>query len=353
MPRRRNADGRVTMRDIAAAVGTSVSTVSYALGGHATGARLAAATVEEIRAAALRLGWRANAAARQIRQGRFGAVAVVLRSDHQADHLPPTLLAGVMHHLEAAGLRLLLAHLPADAVRTQPTLLTELAADGLLIGSHGALPQAVAAMVTSLRLPVVWLNDRHDQADCVRPDEQGAGREAARLLRELGHRRLGYAHFAWSRASVADLAEAHFSIHDRPDGFRAANPDATALFRLDAGSVSGSLDAAVSAARSLLSAADRPTGVFCYSPADIEPLLIAARDLGLRVPQDLSLLCCGSSQGRCLGLAYDTLLIPDADQAEEGVRLLRDRLADPQRPPREIVLSHLACRGSTLAPPAA
>ena len=67
--------GRVTIRDVAAAVGLSPTTVSHALNGKG---RVDPATRDRVAKTAKQLGYRPDRTARRLRSGRSGAIALLL-----------------------------------------------------------------------------------------------------------------------------------------------------------------------------------------------------------------------------------------------------------------------------------
>ncbi|NBB95544.1 MAG: LacI family DNA-binding transcriptional regulator, partial [Planctomycetes bacterium] len=78
----------ITMQDIAEYAGVSRPTVSQALAGACGKYRISEKTRRKVRGAARALGYRPNAAARCMRAGEFGAVALVLSYDVIRSHLP-------------------------------------------------------------------------------------------------------------------------------------------------------------------------------------------------------------------------------------------------------------------------
>src|SRR6476661_5528724 len=69
------SNGRITIRDVAAAVGLSPTTVSHALNGKG---RVDPDTRERIATTAQELGYRPNRTARRLHSGRSGAIALLL-----------------------------------------------------------------------------------------------------------------------------------------------------------------------------------------------------------------------------------------------------------------------------------
>jgi len=355
MRKRAAATGKeqVRLKDIAAAVGTSISSVSYALSGKASSARISPARIREITAAARRMGYRPNAAARSIKSGSFSSVAMLVGARWDLDHIPGPLLAAVMRALEERRLRMLVAHLPPtmdDFSTRAPLLLRELTSDGLLVTYNENVPPELEALLVDLGIPTVWINDNR-RVDAVYPDERAGARLGTRHLLALGHRRLAYAHHAWSSS---DPALGHYSVRDRLGGFTdelaAAGLAPLRAFMREAGEGDDRANALIAAMRSL-SAADRPTAVLAYSAFDADVVLTAAHRLGLRVPGDLSVMAFDGQPVRSFGLELTTLLIPLAEVGMRSVARLAEGIATREHGFRsEAVPFRMQGGESTVAP---
>ena len=108
------------------------------------------------------------------------------------------------------------------------------------------------------------------------------------------------------------------------------------------------------AAVALLTRRDRPTALFAANNVLAEGLWRAVGDLGLRVPDDVSLVSFDDARWMSMvspgvtAVAQDVVALGAA-----AVDLLLARIADPEREPRTVVLeAEIVPRGST-APPRA
>jgi LacI family xylobiose transport system transcriptional regulator len=144
--------------------------------------------------------------------------------------------------------------------------------------------------------------------------------------------------------------------HARIDGFRSAmtsaglpiNPDWVRFgnFHIEGGSVNG---------RELLSSADRPTAIFAGSDLQALGVLDAARSLGLRVPDDFSVVGYDDIPlAKWVSPTLTTVHQPLRRMAEEASRLvIRMSQAPLQTVPRMDLATTLVIRESTAPPPAA
>jgi DNA-binding LacI/PurR family transcriptional regulator len=115
----------------------------------------------------------------------------------------------------------------------------------------------------------------------VRVDDLHGGRMATRHLLEVGHRRIAY---------VAG-GEGNSTSQARQDGYATALAEAGVAMapeRIIPGN--GRVQAGAHALPMLRSLAGQPTAVFCYNDVTAIGLLRAAREAGIRVPEDLAVV---------------------------------------------------------------
>ncbi|HPO72050.1 MAG: substrate-binding domain-containing protein [Armatimonadetes bacterium] len=131
-------------------------------------------------------------------------------------------------------------------------------------------------------IPHVVINQEQDMpGPATRVDFWQIGRHAAEFLLDLGHRRLGVLSGPSDRHLYGRMVA----------GFRDRLAEAGGSLRPEhVAHVKSCSEAARSAALQLLSRPDRPTAVFCTRDVRAYGAYLAARDLGLRVPEDLSLV---------------------------------------------------------------
>ncbi len=188
-----------TLRDIAAAAGTSVSTVSRVFSSHPG---ISTATAARVREKAKRLGYRVRNARRpqngtpSLAQKTIALLALGI--DRSLVSVPA--VASTLHGAEAAlgeaGAKVQLAHIP-DMTVVPPSLdLPSL--DGIIL--HGALQGNQLEVVSSRLLkrlrqvPAVWLlgRPRGGWGDAVGADDYRLGAMIAEYLVARGHRRVAF-----------------------------------------------------------------------------------------------------------------------------------------------------------------
>ncbi len=317
----------VTLYQIAEACEVSQPTVSRILNGST---RHSDATRERVLAAADRLGYRVNTAARNTASGRFNAFALLLSEDRASSLLPSGLLSGIQAGMRERELNLIVETF-SDAALTAPDrvprLLKQLSSDGLLINYNAHIPAAMVALIEQYRLPSIWLNSRHAQ-DCIYPDDRAAGETATTQLLDRGHRRVAFLDFITPNRP----AEAHYSGLDRFAGYAAAMKRAglRPLRIGDQGTFyrGGMIKTLIEVLRK----DNRPTAVVCYRDAEARGVVLAATATGLRVPDDLSIITFGANVIEDVGPRASFMRLPQEAMGLRAVEMLQHRIDHPGDP---------------------
>jgi LacI family transcriptional regulator len=342
------------MTDIAKLVGVSQSTVSLVLN-RMTGAKVSAATRERVFEVARELGYQlpsrkttATAAPPSPTGARRNLVVYladeVATSQHPSITIDGARAAAWEHNC------LLAAHVTGgdreleaatlDAVLAHPALLGVIVAS--IFTREVELPPALAQRPD---IPTVLLNctcsDRSRAS--VIPGEVGGAFGAVDHLLAQGHRRIAFINGEpWMDAA-----------RDRLKGYRQAL--ATADLPFDAALVregdwmSGT---GFEHALSLLQQPRPPSAIFCANDLMALGALEAARQLGLAVPRQLSLIGYDDQeQARHARPALSTVLLPNFAMGQWAVERLIDEAAQGPLPPRQIKMDcPLVLRESVATP---
>jgi LacI family transcriptional regulator len=215
---RARPSGKVTQRDVARAAGVSHQSVSFILNGRDH--LFKPETVAAVRRVAEELGYRRSAAARSMRAGAIGSMALVLLHHRTASTVPPRLLDGLCAELEATSRSLVVERWQAERLTEDqdlPRQLREVASDGLVINWTQALPEPAMRRIAAARIPHVLLNNPAPW-HAVRPDDFAAARAATAELIAAGHRRIAYADWLHEPDKIFAGSD-HYSIHDRWRGY--------------------------------------------------------------------------------------------------------------------------------------
>ncbi|AXG81710.1 LacI family DNA-binding transcriptional regulator [Streptomyces paludis] len=330
--------GRPTIRTVAERAGVSKSLVSLVLrGSDQVRPEKRQAVLDAMR----ELGYRPNAAARSLSERRTRTVGVLLHDLRNPWFVD--LLDGLNSLLNDNGLHMLLAdarlHRRAGQDLTRPFL--DLQVDGLV--AVGTLPDPAALGSAAERIPVVVAGTREPAlpgVDIVANDDEYGARLATEHLIALGHRRI--AHIA-GYGAVGELRrrsfEATMRAHGLADGMTVEPSDMTE---------EGGYRTTVR----LIGRTPRPTAVFAINDTASVGALSAAEELGLRVPQDLSVVGYdNTSVSRLRHLWLTTVDGAGHEVGRRAARCLLDRFADPSRPGGvHLAAPVLEVRGTTGAP---
>ncbi|EEH65158.1 MAG: LacI family DNA-binding transcriptional regulator [Actinomyces urogenitalis] len=304
---------RVTIKDVARQAGVSVTTVSQALN-NPEGSRVAAQTRDAVRKVADSLGYRANPSARALRTRRTDTIALI------GQHLATTeflggLIGGAQQEVRHHDGLLIVAD-TADDIDGVVQTLRDRQVDGIILGAF--YHQELSVPVSLLGTPTVLVNafTRQEGYSWVTPDEVAGGRAAAEVLLAAGHRQVAMI------GNVDDIP----ATHGRREGFLARCRQSGIEPRYVATSPHAEATQALST--ELLAGPDRPTGVFCFSDAMAIGFYFAAAGLGLRIPQDVSVV--GFDAMRLIDTSLfphlTSVALPHAEMAAWAVERLYEQL---------------------------
>lgn len=332
------------IKEVARLAGVSPATASRALSGNGS---VSARARQAVTAAARELGFVGSYHASSLATGRSRNVGVVLPYVNRWYF--STLLEGANAALMDAGYDLTLYDFQGDRYRESVLgdFLLRKRLDGVIAVSL-QLNEHEAEQILSAGIPVVGVGGALPGMATIRIDDVGIGKQATEHLISLGHTRI--AHIGGEHE-----AGRYFKISSgRRAGYEEAMAAAGLPVRKAWSLVSDySLNDAYAQAKQLLAtAAERPTAIFAGSDEMAAGAILAARDLGLRIPDELSVLGVdGHEMGEVLGLT--TI---DQFARNQGTRAVERLLAqlrpgpEPTEPADELVQTRFIVRSSTAAP---
>lgn len=323
MARNDKAFGEVTIFDVAQEAGVSYATVSRVINNKD---HVKPDKRERVLRAMTRLGYVVNQQARSLAGGKSQVVGLVVPGVDSS--YIGEIIRGIDDELASVSYDLMLytSHRRKTRESTYVATLTQGLADGLLL----VLPRDPGAYIEALHrrsFPFVLID--HQGVDEISPavgaTNQRGGYAATRYLIELGHRRIGFVtgtidlrcstdRLAGYRAALAEFGlpfdsslvqEGDFM---QPDGFRAG--------------------------RALVEMPERPTAIFASNDVMAIGVMEAAREHGLRIPDDISII------------GFDD--IPQASHVHPGLTTIRQPLEHMGRLATRMLLQLIAY--PTLAP---
>ncbi len=331
-----------TIYDIARQVGVSAGTVSRAF---SRPEKVLPDTRKRIEQAAAVLGYVPNAVARTLKTQRSGKILITVPDI--GNPFFAQILKGAEEAAQAAGYAVLLGDTQHQAEREEryAQLLPRNQADGMIVLGH-RLPPTARQIVRQLgaRAPVVngCEFDPTLGIPSVHIDNAAAARTAMEHLYALGHVRI----------AVVGGPPDNPLHRQRMEGARAAARARGRLNLLTPVPGDFSVESGHAAAMRFLGQAPAPTAAFCFSDQMALGALAACRDLGIRVPEDFSVVGFDDlASSRYLSPPLTTISQPMREIGVRAANLLLAIIQAVDVPHQQTLDFSLMLRGSTAAPP--
>ncbi len=304
---------RVTIVDVARVAGVSVSTVSKVINDRYG---VSPETYDKVMDVVAELGYESSLVASSLRRRSTNVIGVLVP---EFEPFSAELLKGISSAAEGTGYELLAysGNLEHNQVGWERRSLSRLA--GTLI--DGAVIVAPTATVTDATIPVVAVDPHTGRTgpSTIEVDNVGGARAATQHLIDLGHRRIAHVR------GREDLV----SASQREQGYRealeaAGLPFDRALVRVGGYRALETTDAA----RELLTLPEPPTAVFAANDLSAIRVLEIAAELGVRVPEDLSVAGFDNVPEAANAVPpLTTVAQPMREMGAEAVRILLGLLA--------------------------
>lgn len=307
----------ITIVDVADEAGVSYATVSRVINNKA---HVSPEKRERVLRAMAQLGYVVNMQARSLAGGESRVVGLLV--DYLSSSYMDEIIRGIDEALDAENYDLMLytTHRRKTKESAYVTKLTRGLADGLLL----ILPRNAAAYLDTLRqrqfphVMVDYLNNKQNVPSVSATNFRGAY-DAMSFLLSLGHRRIGFI------TGTMELG----SARDRLDGYRAAlkdhgiPADSHLICEGDFTQPQG-----YQCAQELLSLSEQPTAIFASNDMMAFGVMEAARERGLRLPEDLSIV------------GFDD--IPQASYVHPALTTIRQPLEEMGRSATHLLLKYIA-----------
>jgi LacI family transcriptional regulator len=335
------ASASATINDVALRAGVGKGTVSRVLNG---GNNVSVETRTRVEAAIADLGFAPSYAAQSLARGRMETVVVVVPFVTHPSAV--SRVQGIIEGLRPSGLpvSILDVETPDHARAHFLLLLNRLRPQGVIVVSLAPDADSRRRLLDT-EFPVVWVDAKVRGHASVYIDNVAGGRMATEHLVSLGHRAI-----AFIGDDDASSGFGFTSASERRRGFAAT----MASHRLDPGHcLTGphSKDVARDLAVELLNSAERPTAIVTTSDTQALGVLAAAKDLGIGVPAELSIIGFDDVEiAETVGLT--TVHQPIVESGQWAARLLLSAVDGRQLDRRHVELPlQLVKRQSTGAAP--
>jgi LacI family transcriptional regulator len=306
-----------TMTDVAKAAGVSQSTVSMIIN-NVSGSRLAQATRNRVLAKAVELGYQLPQRVVETQEvAKIKKVIGYLIDEISTSPHPVVSMDGARDAAWQHGYTIQIAVTRGNAEQEAAAIASLQATPGLLGWIYSTIfTRQVQTPQALLTLPTVLLNcqDSVRKLPAVVPGELAGGHTATEFLISQGHTRIGYINGEpWMEAA-----------QDRFKGYRRALASAdlpfdAALVR-DGDWMSGT---GFECTLSLMQQARPPTALFCANDLMALGAIEALKQLGLRVPQDVSVMGYDDQEiARYTHPPLTTMLLPNYEMGFAAVEAL-------------------------------
>jgi LacI family transcriptional regulator len=327
----------VTIRDVAAAAGVSVATVSRVFNQKGP---IAPVTVQRVLDIARNLRYVPHAGARSLSTRSTRTIGVVLPDLH--GEFFSEVIRGIDVAARQSGYHVLLSGSHSDREEMHAVVK---AVRGLVDGLIVMSPDLEATtLLTELppAIPAVMLNSRVRGRASIRIDNAGGARKLVRHLHDCGHSRIG---FISGPALNADADE-------RLRGYR-LEIRVLALGTIRPLEIQGNFteESGYEAAKAFLAMPRRPTAIFAANDSMAIGALSALREAGVDVPGEMALAGFDDIPiARFLTPALTTVKVPIAELGRKSFELLMDAASGVRSKltlPTELVVRSSSCAAPT------
>jgi len=316
----------VTIHDVAQEAGVGIGTVSRVVNNSPA---VKPTTRERVLAAIHRLNYKPDPIARSMISKRTNSIGTIVPFFTRPSFMER--LRGVEAVIARLERELILYNVETSAQRDHffRELPLHRKVDGLLIISLSP-DDAVARRFRELGTPVVLIDAYSPLLTSLVVNNVEGAYQAVKRLIELGHRHIGF---------INGEIEGNFKFNtanDRLIGLHRALGEAGLLFEPEQVLISEwSRKGGKHAALQLLTQQKRPTAIFAASDVQAVGALEAARELGLRVPEQLSVIGFDGIEISEL-LELSTMQQPLQEMGELGASKLVELIENPSHPPELI-----------------
>lgn len=322
-----------TIYDISQRLKISPSTVSRAL---RPNTQVSEALREKVRQEAERIGYRPNLIAKQLKENKSNLLGLIL--DETWNWFSSSVTDGVQEEARRLGYNILVWNaVDAEDEKNALGMFYDMRAAGVIIASTEMLDAPKPNPTQAL--PSVYICRDIDACDTIKPDDYSAAEQMAAHLLDLGHRRIALIlgpensfHTRTREQAVRDVMR-RYGVPLREDWVVQRD------WHIQDGYAVG---------MALLGRAERPTAILSLNDAMAFGVNDAARELGLSVPGDVSII--GHDNHDVSGWMrpeLTTFSLPLHRMGKTAVAMLVERIQDPHQSVRhEVVRGEMVVRQS-------
>ncbi len=318
----------VTIKDVAAKCGLSISTVSKAFNNYAD---ISAETREAVQRAAREIGYYPNAIARTLKTNRSYNLGVLFQEERGAG-LTHSFFASVLEAFKSESEKhgydiTFISHNIGWNGMTYLEHCRYRNVDGVCVVCANFYSPEVVELLSS-DIPVVTIDHAFASRSCVLSENVEGMKSLVEYAASLGHTRIAYVH-----GEKASVTENRITGYYR--GLAAAGIEPNPEYLLQG--LYDSPEAGADAVRRLMALSEPPTCILLPDDHTALGALDAAAELGLRVPEDLSIAGYDSTRIAALTRPRLTTVAQDAERmGRQAALYLIDRIENPRTAGSEI-----------------
>jgi LacI family transcriptional regulator len=335
---------RATMSEVASLAGVSMKSVSRVINNEPNVSDKLRARVQ---GAIDALGYVPDVAARSLAGMRAYAIGLLF-DDYDEGFMPtyfPKMQTGAYRACRRAGYHLVIESIASnspDFATQLGQMLDTMRVDGIIVAPPYSENDRAMAILEARRIPFVRIapDINHDRSPYVTIDDKAAASELTRYLWALGHRRFGF---------VAGRSD-HHAARARHEGFvetmaSLGNPDFAEVY------AGFEFAKGITAAHELMAMPDPPTAIFAANDDSAAGVMSGLAQLGLKVPDDVSVAGFDDSWiAQSVWPYLTTMHQPIAQMGEVAASMLILRNGQMEHAELPAIETRLIVRGST-APP--
>jgi len=313
-----------TLKDVSNEAGVGISTASIVLSGGRQLEQIPEATRERIRCAAMKLKYRPNAGGRQLRHNHTKTIALFLSAEVNHSSLSPDLLYAINDELVKNDYSLNFVRLDDLSLGNPdftPRFLRQKEVDGVLVNYNVDMPQRFIDLIHHYEIPAVFMNVKRQESS-VYFDHYKASYQAVEKMISLGHKQIYFVNYTGSFK--------HYSIEDTINGYI----DALKAHDLDVVMLTNRIERSsrMAVSKKLLESGMEgnpvPTAIMAMGMSSAIPLVQAAGELGIRIPEQLSVYTIDSSSlPTAITPAISHIFLPWQKAGIRGVQMLLQKIS--------------------------
>ena len=343
----------MTIADVARRAGVSTATAGRVLGGYGYSSE---AVRKKVQKAAQDLGYRPNHLARSLIRGETRTIGVVI-GDIQSPFYA-RIIRGISDVVQSADLGLIISNSDetVEHERRSVDMLMDKKVDGMIVSPADTVKATHLHAVREAGVPLLLIDRRVQglEVDSITLDNVGSARAGVADLLAAGHRRIavvgelgGTGGMTMERILSASPPgppdiHVHYPSWQRLLGYLLAHHDvglapATNLI-CQVGSYSSR--AAAEKVEVLLRSDAPPTAIFTADGVMSAGTMAAIKEVGLRIPEDVSLLCFDDMDWmEFLTPGIDAISQPRTQMGQMAARMLLEQIADRSTAPRVLEMA--------------